>query len=531
MLRFLTHPSNHPLIHASFAVLVSAVMLTLAFPKTAWWPLAFTGLAPVLFVLLDEQMQWNWRRAFLLGYACGCVWFTASLWWIGYVTVAGMLVLVQLLAAFMGASLALGWWFTRRGMPACVAFPMTWLVYETIQTYFMTGFPWMLLGYALRPALPLIQIAELAGVYGVSALVVLVNVATADAARAVVGRRGWRACRQSVVFAILTLCIVAWYGQWRIHTLDTPPRRSVRVALIQANIPSLVKHDTTRDYDILQRHVMWSKTAMSEQPDVLIWPETAVPGYFFERRLSYHTITKMVKELQRPLITGLARYDVYGEDDLRYYNSAVVIEPSGLVSSMYDKRHLVMFGEYVPFERYLPFLKLVTPIDGSFSPGKAGRGLVYTAPDGNTVTFSVLICFEDVLPDLAHVTAEQAADVLLNLTNDGWFRSSPGPYQHAAISVFRAIEQRRPLVRATNSGVTMIVDRIGRTRAVLTRRGCKTEIAGTLVHDVPLHNGAQTLYAHSGNMLLWFACGGTVLAMCLLAAGQGSQNAETRVEK
>ncbi|MCX7847864.1 MAG: apolipoprotein N-acyltransferase [bacterium] len=519
---------RRPLVEVGVALALSAAMLTLAFPKAAWWPLAFVALAPVVYVLLDKRMGWNWRRAWMLGYVSGCGWFLATLWWIGYVTVVGMLVLVQVLALFMGASVALGWWLTRRGIWACVAFTMAWLVYEAIQTYFLTGFPWLLLGYALRPALPLIQVADIVGVYGISALVVVVNVAVAEGARAYVGKLGWRGCRGSVLVAMSMLAMFLAYGLWRMKTLEESPQRSIRVALIQANIPSLVKHDTTRDYDILQQHVELSRATMGENPDVVIWPETAVPGYFFERRLSYHVVTRFVKEVERPLITGLSRY-VIGEDgELEYYNSAVIIEPSGFVSSMYDKRHLVMFGEYVPFERYLPFLKLVTPIEGSFTPGRDARGLVYSGPEGKRVAFKVLICFEDVMADLARVTAEAPADILLNLTNDGWFRSSPGPYQHAALSAFRAIEQRRPLVRATNTGVTMIVDRLGRTRAVLVVDGRKTEIAGTLVADVPLHNGRRTLYAESGNMLLWLACGGTLLAVVVLGV-QGQLRGRGRV--
>jgi len=501
---------NVVFVRGVLAAVMSAGMLTLAFPKAAWWPLTLIGLAPVLFVLLYDQARLNWRGAFLLGYVCGVMWFTASLWWIGYVTVAGMMVLVQLLAVFMGGSLALGWWLVRRGVAASVAFTAVWLVYETIQTYFMTGFPWMLLGYGLRPVVPMIQIADVTGVYGVSGVVVLVNVAVADAGYAWAGRLGWRGCWKSVVQAVCVAGISVLYGVWRMRALETPARSSVRIGLVQANIPSLVKHDSTRDYDVLQRHVVLTRALMNEHVALVIWPETALPGYFFERRLSYHTVTKLVDEIKRPLITGLARYTAGGDGALTYYNSAAVIEPGGLVTSMYDKRHLVMFGEYVPFERYLPFLKLVTPIEGSFTAGRCGRGIVYRAPDGYNVVFKVLICFEDVVAEMARIHGDEPADVLLNLTNDGWFRSSPGPYQHAALSVFRAVEQRRPLVRATNSGVSMIVDRMGRTRAVLARRGKMTEIAGTLVDDVPLHRGTRTLYARGGNWLLWLACGGTL---------------------
>ncbi len=504
----------HTFRNALLAAALAAAALTCAFPKLAWWPLAFVALVPLLFVLLHYRASFSWRQVFLISYLCGCLWFLASLWWIGYVTVGGMLVLTQLLAILMAAALTLGWWLVRRGMPAWLALPSVWMVFEALQTCFMTGFPWMLLGYALRPALPLVQIADLAGVYGVSWLVMLINVAVADVACALAARRTWRPCATSATLACAALAACALYGVWRLRLLDVPPLRSLRVAVVQANIPSLVKHDTTRDSDILQRHVLLSEAAAQEHPELIIWPETALPGYFFERRLSYRTVTRLVASLNIPLITGLARYDMLDDASLRYFNSAAIIEPSGLVSSIYDKRHLVMFGEYVPFERYLPFLKLVTPIEGSFASGALDRGIVHISRAGGTTVFKVLICFEDVFGHLARVLPDAPADVLLNLTNDGWFRSSPGPYQHAALSAFRAIEQRRPLVRATNSGVTTIIDRLGRTRAVLQRNGRSTEVHGTLIDDLPLHNGARTLYARAGNWFLWL-CAALVLLQCL----------------
>jgi len=173
---------------------------------------------------------------------------------------------------------------------------------------------------------------------------------------------------------------------------------------------------------------------------------------------------------------------------------------------LYDKMHLVIFGEYVPLEKYLPFLKLVTPIDGSYSSGKRAQ-LITVSVSNQTVNFGSLICFEDVFGYLSRKMASRGADVLLNLTNDGWFKSSPEPFQHAALASFRAIETRRPLIRATNSGITTIIDRLGQTQEVLHKKEKYTELNGILYGKINIYKSSQTIYTRFGDwfLILWTA--------------------------
>ena len=197
----------------------------------------------------------------------------------------------------------------------------------------------------------------------------------------------------------------------------------------------------------------------------------------------------------------------------RYFNGAGIIEADGTVRAIYDKMHLVMFGEYVPFERYLPFLSLVTPIEGSYTPG-AQTTLLVVSNRQVMARLGPLICFEDAFGYLGRRMTRAGADVLVNLTNDGWFRSSPQPFQHAALAGFRAIEMRRPLIRATNAGVTLVVDRCGRETAVLERNGRRTEINGVLFDVVPLHERQLTVYARFGDWLLLLAL--AVVGVCIM---------------
>jgi len=502
-----------------YGAILAAAALILAFPFYNAWLLSCVALVPLFVVLLQTARTWTWRRVFLLGYFFAAVWHIGSLWWVGYVSIAGMFALTLFIALLLAAALTVCWWLVQRGVPALAAAPCCWLVFEATVTYLFTGFPWLLLGNAWRPWLTLAQVAELTGVYGLSALIVLLNVAVTEGVVAAVYRGAWRPAARHVI-GVAVLVGVAWcFGAVRLAQLSSqPPQRSWRIAAIQANIPSLVKHDTTKDDEILRRHVILTMRAVRAcRPDAVIWPETAIPGYLAERRLSFVVITNLMAAIRIPLLTGLPSYrDEFQPYFRRYFNCAGVIEPNGELGPTYAKKHLVMFGEYVPFERYLPFLSLVTPIEGSYTPGTHTTILVVS--NGHAATLvGPLICFEDAFGYLARAMARAGAQVLVNFTNDGWFRNSPEAYQHASLAGFRAIETRRPLVRVTNAGVTIVVDRCGRETAVLERDGRRTGVSGYLFDVVGIHPPITTVYMRCGNWLLLAAILGLLIAIVTAA--------------
>lgn len=488
------------------SAVISGILLTCAYPKVSWWPLSAVALVPVLIVLLRKRDTLSWRQVYLGTYLFSVVWHLAGIWWIGYVTVTGMIVLSLFMSLLCAGMLTLGWWLVRRNYPALLVFPAVWMVFECIVTYFMTGFPWLLLGYTWRPWLAIIQVSDIAGVYAVSFCVMSVNTAVAESLAGYARGAGWRKSIRPVAWAAGIIAACCLYGTIRMKYLQhAEPQKTVSVACIQANIPSLVKHDPNKNGDILRKYGMLSEAAVQSNIHVVIWPETAIPGYYHQGLVSFTMVTNILRNINTPLLTGMPRYEVDpGTRVRRFYNSAVIFSPSGIAFSMYDKMHLVMFGEYVPFERFLPFLKLVTPISGSFSRGRVPQLLVLTSR-GITCRFGPLICFEDVFGYVSRRMAREGADILVNLTNDGWFRSSPGPYQHAELSVFRAVETRRPLIRATNSGITTVIDRLGNTIAELRKENKLTEIHGILYADVPVENGGITLYARFGDwfLMLW----------------------------
>jgi apolipoprotein N-acyltransferase len=484
------------------SAIVSGVLLTCAYPKISWWLLSAVALVPVLTIMLKKRDTLSWRQVYLGTYLFSAVWHLAAIWWIGYVTVTGMIVLSLFISLFCAGMLTLGWWLVRRNYPALLVFPAVWMVFECIVTYIMTGFPWLLLGYTWRPWLTIIQVSDIAGVYAVSFCVISANTAVAESIIEYTGGTGWRKNIRPLTWAAGIIAVCCLYGTIRIRMLQhAEPQKTVSVACIQANIPSLVKHDHSKNEDTLRKYGSLSEAAVQSNIHLVIWPETAIPGYYYQGLVSFKMVTNILRNIDTPLMTGMPRYEVDpGTRKRRFYNSAVIFNPSGIAFSTYDKIHLVMFGEYVPFEQFLPFLKLVTPISGSFTSGRVPQLLVLTS-NGITCRFGPLICFEDVFGYLSRRMAREGADILVNLTNDGWFRSSPGPYQHAELSAFRAVETRRPLIRATNSGITTVIDQLGNTTAELRKGNKLTEIHGILYADVPVENGGITLYARFGD---WF---------------------------
>jgi apolipoprotein N-acyltransferase len=246
---------------------------------------------------------------------------------------------------------------------------------------------------------------------------------------------------------------------------------------------------------------------MAENPELLLWPEAAVPDLLRWSESSYTTITELARSNETWMIIG-ADDAIPGDDeehDVTYYNSAWLIGPDGGIHGSYRKQQLVAFGEEVPFTRWLPFLKWFTPITGSFT---RGTGFVPFALDTLDVETSTLICFEDVFPHLARHSVTAETDFIVNLTNDGWFRQGAAQRQQAANSVFRAVENRVPLVRCTNNGRTCWVDRFGRViETFLDDEGTIYGPGWTIFHvAVPDRTDVRPSFYHRRGDVFGWAC-------------------------
>ena len=450
----------YPLILAA----LSGVLCFLSFPRYDLEALAWIALVP-LFLALENLTV---RKSFWLGWTTGTVYFLGTVHWVtntmihygklpAVVSYPIMLLFVVYLGLYVAAFAALFVFLKRRTtFPAALSAPALWVSLELLRTYALTGFPWAALGYSQYLSLPVIQIADTTGVYGVSFLIVLVNVAVAEGALALRVPRFRPAAWKPVAAAVVVVAAVLGYGSWRLSQdrLSQPPTLSVGV--VQANIPQDKKWDAEFRQETIDRYERLSDGVSSQSVQLVIWPEAAMPFFFEEDEAFRQQVVATVRGDRVPLLFGSPAVTTV-KNQLRLFNSAYFLSADGKVLGRYDKMHLVPFGEYVPLANLLFFVNKMAEGIGDFLPGQD-----YSLFHLPGVSFGTVICFEVIFPDLVRHFVKQGAHLMTTITNDAWFGDSSAPYQHFSMVVFRAVENRVPFARAANTGVSGFIDRTGR---------------------------------------------------------------------
>lgn len=448
--------------------------------------------------------------AALVGFFFGFGFFVAGLWWIGAALLvdAGMfawalplaiIALPAVLALFwaFGAALARAFWFD--GWPRILVFAVAMATAEWLRGHLFTGFPWNAFGYALTPTPLMMQSAALVGVWGLTLAAFFIFGAPALLADGD-GRRSARVVT-GVAAALLLVDLV--YG-WAILGPPDPTVAGVRFRIVQPSIPQDAEWAAAVGDDTVERYVGLSDSDGGLAGVThLVWPESAFPFLLTERPEALAAIAALLPE-GTTLITGAARAERIGEGPRPVFNSVYVIDDEGEIAAAYDKVHLVPFGEYLPFRSWLEALGLrqLVALPGGFSPGQRLRTLeVQGAPP-----VGPLICYEIIFPGAVLEPGNRPA-WFLNVTNDGWFGGTPGPYQHFLQARVRAVEEGLPLVRAANTGISAIVDPHGRIVASL-----ELGQAGIVEGDLP-QALAETPYGRLGDWIFWAA----VVATCTVA--------------
>ena len=311
-----------------------------------------------------------------------------------------------------------------------------WVALEMVIARFLGGFPWNLLGDSQFQMTPLIQIASFTGVYGVSFLAVWFSLSLACAAMVVIRRPAMRSIWMAEIILPM-LAVAAVYGAGY-HKLRQPelPGPTLKVALVQPSIPQSTIWDETENDRRFQDVLRHSELALTNQPDLLIWPESAIPRFLRFDKPTYEAVSGLAREHRVWMIVGSDDAE-FPPGETNYFNSSFLVNREGELVAEYKKQNLVIFGEYVPLTKWLPFLKHLTPITGGFTPGD--RPVPFELGDLK-VKVSVLICFEDVFPQLARGYVDDDTDFLVNLTNDGWFGEGAAQWQHGAAALFRAVK-------------------------------------------------------------------------------------------
>jgi apolipoprotein N-acyltransferase len=455
---------------AIFWAALSGLLLTGAFPDIGLWPLAAIGLVPLLLSLAHVR----WKTGFLFGWVAGMVHHLTLLYWTAYtmhvygylpwaLTVPVLILFSAYLSLYTGVFGVLAAGLGRHPTRLLVGAPVAWVALEYVRGHAFTGFPWAQLGTSLHPWTHIIQVVDITGVYGLSGLLVLVNCALTilwrhvsknDATAATTRRQAAAA----VTAAAVAVAAVAGYGAWRIGDIDSRVENAptVRVSVIQGNIDQAVKWDQAFLDATLNTYVDLSLAAAERRPDLVVWPETATPYYYGRQKDMDAVVNAGIGKAGAHFLIGIPTYArKNGKYD--YFNTAALIDPSGRLIGRYSKSHLVPFGEYVPLKRWLPFIGKMVAQVGDFTAGDPG--VVLSWPGG---AIGAQICYEVIFPALSREMVRNGADLLVNITNDAWFGRTGAPHQHAAMAAFRAVENRRAMARAANTGISGFVTPSGR---------------------------------------------------------------------
>ena len=490
--------------------LCSASIWVAIFPQTDVWPLAWIGLLPFFFVLSRS----TGKQAFGLGWLFGMVQTIGMTYWLYHAvhfhSSAGLFTGIAFSAAiwgFMGFYQAVFAVFAskiiKNKMPAIVksmAVASLWVSLELIRTHFMSGNPWGLAGQSQAHWLPIIQVCDITGVYGVSFLILLSNYAIFESIRCGLNARRMAA---TLVLPLVLVSLALVYGRARLAHFGREnlhsPRPSQIMAVVQGSVDQSNRWRQENSDQIVARHVGMTAAAIENGARLVVWPETTVP-YYLQDRIPEQMV-RLLKKAHASLITGGPRYE-FVQKQFSYYNSAFHLTTTG-IADIQDKMHLLPFGEYFPLS-FIDVLKLKFSGPREYIPGS--ELTVFNTPVGRA---GVLICWEAIFPDLACEFTRQGIDVLIVISNDSWFGRTSAHYQHFIMSVFRAVECRRPVVRASNTGISGFVEATG---SVSSQLPPFTE--GFLLNELRTTD-AVTFYCRYGDVFA-FSCVLFLLALTVV---------------
>jgi len=487
---------------------LTGIMLVLIFPRTDWSFLAWFSLIPLFFLIQDQPLGRTTCFGFWTGmvfYFFGLLWVTNTIINYGNVPVFVSYLILMLLAAYLSLYLALFCYLVKkwsRGNPLTFLWlaPVLWTSLEYLRSTHATfGFSWLGLGYSQAGVLPVIQGAEITGVYGISTLIVFINACLYFVLNAWLGRnrndsRENFSLKPAVLvlgFSLAVLALWLGYGKKTLDQWEEYPSKatSLRVALAQGNIPQNQKWNPLFQDKVMNTYRELSLKAAPSKPDLIVWPEAAIPFYYSLDKINSEFIKNIARDTKTPLLIGSPYLEV--KNKVRTpYNSAYLIAKDGETLGRYDKIHLVPFGEFVPFQDILWFVNKMVEGIGNF-----GRGTEMRVFDLKGYKLGVSICYEIIFPDLVRQPVDRGAQFLVNITNDAWFGKSAASYQHMDMVALRAVENRVPIVRAANTGITGTIDPTGKIPQATAM--FETD---QVITDIAPNQSGKTFYTRHGDL-------------------------------
>jgi apolipoprotein N-acyltransferase len=491
--------STHILGQLLVALALGAMQVFAFSPFEHWWVLypSFIG-----FFLLLQQVQKSTQRYFLISYTFSIAMFIATLHWIyvsmdlfGGMPIAVSALLIIMLCAYLALFPALALWASSRFLwlsdttRYLFLIPVFWLISDWLRGYILTGFPWAYLGYSHADT-PLVGFAPILGVQGITLAIMIIC-----------GALTLLIQKQKMVLNLALICSLLISGTILQKQQYSKPQSAIRVSLVQGNIDQNQKWQKDQLYPSLFKYLDLSETGFDKQPELIIWPESAIAALEIDMQFFLQPLSIKLAEKNKTLITGIIGYTL---DDNAYYNTIIAIGklPVGdgyalTGKNRYQKHHLLPIGEFVPFENLLrplaPYFNL------PMSSFQRGTEIQSNLQSGAT-TFATALCYEIAFPELLRKNMSKKTGMLLTLSNDAWFGDSIGPAQHLQIARMRAIEFARPLLRSTNNGITAIFDAQGKELGRLPVNSAK--VLSTMVHPA----FGQTPYQIYGSFPLYVYC-------------------------
>lgn len=518
---------------------LTILLLCLSFPPADLGFLAWIALIPWFMLIVTEE-----RYVYLNALFIGTVFIFIQLSWLRHVTyIAWILLSLYCAAYFLCFAFCSRFIIFRLKLPLVVVAPFTWVALEYIRSFFLSGFPWFFIGHTQYQFLPIIQVSDITGVYGVSFIIIMVNAGITDLILYIAARRNTRNSsslhrfpgRKFAFFGLICilpltlLTVILSYGvSWLSHY---KPQEGPTLCMIQGNIPQEVKFESKEEDEIriLKKYTDLSMSVKGKPVDLLVWPETMIPGLLnidpelTGRKidvLSQLTPIQLSQDLNTNLLLGGIALTLVGDEQI-YFNSAYYYNKEGKFVDRYDKIHLVPFGEFTPLKKYFPFLAKLVPYEIGLSHGQRRALFRLDTSQQGSFVFGSSICYEDTVPSLIRKFKKDGADFMLNITNDGWFRNSAELDQHLAIMVFRAVENRFCMARAANTGISSFVGPDGAIYAKLSdSKGKYREISGTLIDRIKLVEKYNPFYTMCGD---WFSilCVTASLIMLIMSIFKG----------
>ena len=431
-------------------VIFSGVLLSAAFPKVNFFFVAWVALVP-FFIAVEKSK--NAKSAALLGFLFGLSLFSINLFWVntlflyvGFWAILGWACLI----AFQSIYLFIYAYIIKRfGITLSIWTAVLWVLIEAIRGMGDFGIPGGVVGYSQVLFLPLIQIASFSTVYGVSFLIIIFNIGLAK----ILVRKEKISSYTIFGLSLILMFISIVFGFFELDK-ETKYENHIKVSIIQGNIPQEKKLDPRFNNENFLIHKELTLKAANNSPQIIIWPETSIFTYLLYDKKYLTEVEELAKKTKAFLFIGTPHYDRH----YNVYNSIAVFSQSGEVIGRYDKQHLVPFGEYLPFKPVLyPILKNTGYYNKDFTPGTKINPIEIMG-----IKIGTAICFESTFPFLIKKQTEMGADFFIVITNDAWFKFSSAPYEHFDYAIFRAIENRKFLIQAANTGISGLIDPYGR---------------------------------------------------------------------